>query len=63
QEGEATGQIKVRLLDRRCNWQWWTDHNFKTAPPDAVLHFSGMVDYAKRLEAMRAWSESATVRS
>lgn len=35
--------LPYRLLDRRCNWQWWTDKGFAEAPSDAVLHFSGMI--------------------
>lgn len=35
------GSIKLRLLDRRCNWQNWQDPGFKEAPDDAVLHWSG----------------------
>lgn len=33
--------LPYRLLDRRCNWQNWTDEGFQRAPPDAILHFSG----------------------
>ncbi|HEY1189190.1 MAG TPA: hypothetical protein VGE74_16170 [Gemmata sp.] len=33
--------LPYRLLDRRCNWQNWTDPGFRAAPPDAVLHWSG----------------------
>ena len=44
----------VRLLDRRCNWQHWTDHSFRYAPPDAILHWSGGGhDEAARLESIR----------
>lgn len=35
------GRLKVRLLDRRCNWQDWTDRGFESAPEDAILHWSG----------------------
>lgn len=38
------GQLKYRLLDRRANWQSWTDCSkgiFAAAPKDALLHFSG----------------------
>jgi len=35
------GEVKVKLLDRRCNWQWWTDQGFSNPLLDAVLHFSG----------------------
>ncbi len=40
-EGMQSGALKVRLLDRRCNWQNWHDNGFRLAPPDAVLHWSG----------------------
>lgn len=33
--------LKLLCLDRRCNWQNWTDWGFSTAPPDAALHWSG----------------------
>jgi hypothetical protein len=29
------------LMDRRCNWQNWTDWEWRAAPADAVLHWSG----------------------
>lgn len=36
----------VRLLDRKCNWQWWSARDrgltMFEAPEDAVLHLSGM---------------------
>lgn len=52
--GAIAGAVKVRLLDRRCNWQNWTDHGFRHAPPDAVLHWSGAGHArAKRVEDMR----------
>lgn len=35
------GRCKVRMMDRRANWQNWTDAGFCAAPPDAVLHWSG----------------------
>jgi len=34
-------EIRVRLLDRRANWQSWQDWGFKAAPKDACLHWSG----------------------
>lgn len=40
-DGYMAGDVKVRLMDRRANWQNWTDYGFKHAPPDAVLHLSG----------------------
>lgn len=49
--------LPYRLLDRRCNWQNWTDHGFKSAPPEAVLHWSGAGgDRGSRVEQMRATS-------
>lgn len=35
------GRCKVRLLDRRCNWQSWCSPPFAFAPHDAILHWSG----------------------
>lgn len=35
------GAFPVALLDRRCNWQNWTDWTWANAPDDAVLHWSG----------------------
>lgn len=35
------GMVKFRDMDRRANWQNWTDPGFKDAPADAVLHWSG----------------------
>jgi hypothetical protein len=37
----ATG-LPYKILDRKANWQWWSDRGFKEAPADAVLHFSGL---------------------
>lgn len=52
--GHLVGGVKVRLMDRRANWQNWTDHGFKHAPADAVLHWSGAGhDRAKRVADMR----------
>jgi hypothetical protein len=42
----------VYPLPEICNHQHWTDHNFRNAPPDAVLHLSGMA-HAPRLALMR----------
>ncbi len=33
--------LPYRLMDRRANWQNWTDHGFAAAPPDALRHWSG----------------------
>lgn len=35
------GAFPVCLLDRRCNWQNWTDWTWASAPGDAILHWSG----------------------
>lgn len=40
-DGSVAGSVRVARIDRRCNWQNWTDPGFKAAPPDAVLHWSG----------------------
>lgn len=48
------GKIKFRLIDRRCNWQWWTNEKFVNAPADAILHISGFKDQDKRIKAMAA---------
>lgn len=47
------GRVKLRLLDRRGNWQLWTDYHFPAAPRDALLHFSGCRG-PQRLARMRA---------
>ena len=56
QHETAEGRIKFRLLDYRCNWQHWIDPEFQCATPEAVLHFSGMFDFATRLRSMVAWA-------
>lgn len=49
--------MKYRLLDRRANWQNWTDPGFRAAPPDAILHWSGAgVDRVNRAEQMKAFA-------
>ena len=51
------GRVKVRMLDRRCNWQNWTDHGFQAAPPDAILHWSGAGgNRVQRNVEMAEWS-------
>jgi hypothetical protein len=40
-------------LPRACNWQWWTDPGFATAPAGAVLHVSSVPDRAERVRVMR----------
>lgn len=47
--------LPYKLLDRKCNWQWWTDNNFVQAPPDAVLHFAGL--RVGRIKEMARWSQ------
>lgn len=50
--------LPYRLMDRRTNWQNWTDHDFKAAPRDAVLHWSGAGhDRVSRAELMREFAE------
>lgn len=46
--------MPYKLLDRRCNWQWWTDPDFVKAPPDAVLHFCGLRQ--GRLKELAKWA-------
>ena len=46
----------VRLLDRACNYQWWTDAGFTDPPRRAVLHFSGLKDHAERVRQMRRFA-------
>ncbi|HEY1188881.1 MAG TPA: class I SAM-dependent methyltransferase [Gemmata sp.] len=49
--------LPYRLLDRRCNWQNWTDPGFRSAPPDAVLHWSGAGGArVSRADQMRAYA-------
>lgn len=47
--------VRVKLLPDRFNFQWWVHRDMRKAPKDAVLHFSGMGDDAKRLIEMRKW--------
>jgi hypothetical protein len=47
-DGVAAGRVKVRLMDRRANWQNWTDVGFAAAPADAIRHFSGGGEMRKR---------------
>lgn len=50
--------VPYRLLDRRCNWQNWTDYGFRDAPPDAIRHWSGaQKDRVSRAEQMSAYWE------
>ncbi len=57
-EQEHTNAIALRdgidffPLSRECNWQQWTDHGFRQSPPNAILHFSGMLGET-RLSFMR----------
>ena len=43
----------VTVLPREANWQWWTDREFKVAPPNAMLHFSGIKSHTSRMRYMR----------
>lgn len=36
-----SNKVHFRCLDRRVNWQNWQDPNFREAPHDAILHWSG----------------------
>ncbi len=56
ENGLAEGSIKFRLLERRCNWQYWISHTFRDAPPDAILHASGFKNHDERLKLMRRWA-------
>jgi hypothetical protein len=44
-----------RLLDRRCNWQYWTSNLLDDAPDDAILHWSG-ASQDTRLGQLREWA-------
>lgn len=49
--------MKYRLMDRRANWQIWTDHEFRSAPPDAILHWSGAGSARSgRVTSIRHWA-------
>jgi len=62
QVGVADGSIKLKLLPRECNYQEWTDRQFRKAPPTAVLHFSGMKDRSSRVAMMRRVAEGKPLR-
>jgi hypothetical protein len=47
------GRRPYRMLDRRANWQHWTDHGFATSPPDAILHCNGFATHTERMSVMR----------
>ncbi len=44
--------MPYKLLDRRCNWIWWT--GLDDAPPDAILHFAGLS--TGRAKEMARWA-------
>ena len=50
--------LPYRLLDRRANWQHWTDVAFRAAPADALLHVNGM-SKAERMRVLRDLVASA----
>lgn len=52
------GEVTIRSLDRRCNWENWQDPGFLEAPKDAVLHFSG----GGELRMDRAWQMAEAVK-
>jgi hypothetical protein len=50
-------RLPYRLMDRRANWQNWTDPGFAAAPPDAVLHWSGAGrDRRERARQIAEWA-------
>lgn len=51
--------VKMRMLPKVANWQWWPGKSLEGAPPDAILHFSGMQGRApaERLRLMRQHAE------
>lgn len=51
--------LPMKLLDRKANWQWWTDPGFASAPDDAILHFSGNVP--NRLQVIQQWIDKYTL--
>lgn len=59
-DASRAGTLRYRLLDRRANWQSWTDCSrgvFASAPPDAILHFSGGGELRRRrLDDMRRFT-------
>ena len=44
--------LPFKLMDRRCNWMWWT--GLSDAPEDAVLHFAGL--RMGRITEMKKWA-------
>ena len=40
--------LPFRPIDRRANWQNWTDRGFRRCPPDAIRHWSGAVGTDRR---------------
>lgn len=56
-DGFLAGEVKVRLLDRRANWQSWQDHKFRSSTADAILHWSGSgSSRVSRVEQMAKWA-------
>lgn len=50
-------RLPYRLMDRRANWQNWTDPGFAAAPADAVLHWSGAGrDRRERARQIAEWA-------
>lgn len=51
------GELKVKLLDRKANWQGWGGARFRRAPSDAILHYCAVPGSGlekTRLEDMQA---------
>lgn len=48
--------LPYKILDRKCNWQWWTDPGFKAAPADAILHWSGSGPNEGRVHMIAEWA-------
>ena len=46
----------VTVLPREANWQWWTDREFKVAPSNAMLHFSGIQSHTSRMRYMKQFA-------
>ena len=54
-------KVKMHLLPKIANWQWWPKKSLEGAPPNAILHFSGMDQFApgKRIELMRRFASQS----
>ncbi len=54
--------LPARIMDRRGNWQHWTNKGFTEAPWDAILHFSGMTG-KERLTLLSSWAATAPLNT